>query len=521
MSFINITTNNLSKELKNSATFIDNWAYVPGTSITGDWKTLYAFTSLQDFKDTCGTQSPEGSITYEYVAGLLSSGIPVLFRRIACVGQDSDAETVGVTAASVTLTHTDSETGSTISDLKISEKYGGTFGNNLNVTIRDTGVAYWVDVYNKYTLLERKKIIKITAGESLLEINQAFIDAIESTSFDRITIEVLEEDPSIFNIQAQLGVSQTLSGGTDFDESLVAAEIPNSYSFIKDKILYQPKFLTSGGYTDADPSTAAPIADAMIALSLSRQDCRALIDLPIGTPAEDQQALASNFAYQQLSEDEAIPSASMCAPWQYMQVGTSQLWMPPSYVYLTVMGNSLSKGGTCYTPKAGIATGQVSNIIKPEFQIGSDLSEQWQSDTTVNINPIMQLQTGSYVIAGNSTLLIPEGNEEETNAFFESSVDLTVIEIRRYIYRLGLQLQYQYNSADAFDKFSTAASKFLDTMESEGAITDYEIYNMSTSADPRTLKIKLNVWVTPTIKNIEINLNVAYGSIEVSSGGEA
>ena len=57
-------------------------------------------------------------------------------------------------------------------------------------------------------------------------------------------------------------------------------------------------------------------------------------------------------------------------------------------------------------------------------------------------------------------------------------------------------------------------------MESEGAVMDYEIYNMSSNEDPRTLKIKLNVYVTPTIKKIEINLNVAYGSIEVTGGEE-
>ena len=57
-------------------------------------------------------------------------------------------------------------------------------------------------------------------------------------------------------------------------------------------------------------------------------------------------------------------------------------------------------------------------------------------------------------------------------------------------------------------------------MQSEGAVLDYIIANVSTNDDPRTLKIKLDVYVSPTIKNIEIYLNVAYGSIEMTSGGE-
>ena len=518
MAFIDIYTNNLSRELRNATTYIDNWAYVPGTAITGDYKRIYAFESLDDFKNTCGTRGPEGSITFEYVSGLLNAGIPVLFRRIACTGQDTASETLGVTKAETYLTHFDADTQADVNDVKVTEKYGGTFGNDLNITIRNTGVAIYLDVYLKYTLLERQKLITITTKDSQLEINQKLIDALTNASFERIDVEVLIKDPAKFDLQTVTG--KYLSGGTDFDESLVAAEIPKSYEFITDKILYQPKFLTSGGYTDPDMTSATDIASAMINLSLKRQDCRALIDLPIGTPAEEQQSLAQTVAYQQLSDDQAIPSASICAPWQYMQVGTSQLWMPPSYVYLTVMGSSLSKGGKPYTPKAGITTGQVANIIKPEFEIGADLSEQWQSDTAVNINPIMKLQGGRYVIAGNSTLLMPDSALGEENAFSESSADLAIIEIRRFVYNLATELQYQYNSADAFETFALRTSNFLDTMESNGAVMDYVIENISTNADPRTLKIKLDVYVAPTIKRIQIYLNVAYGNIELTMGGE-
>ena len=518
MAFIDIFTNNLSRELKNATTYVDNWAYVPGTAITGDYKKVQPLTSLEQFKNLYGNRGPEGSITFEYVSGLLNAGIPVLFRRIACTGQDTSSEVAGVTKAEVTLTHFDSESNEDKNDVKITEKFGGTYGNDLNITVRNTGVAYWIDVYLKYTLLERHKLTNIVNGEAATELNARLIKALQTVEFERIDIEVLETDPAKFDLQAVTG--KYLTGGSDFEESLVAAEIAKSYEFITDKILYQPKFLTSGGYTDADMTAASDIATAMLNLSLKRQDCRALIDLPIGTPAEEQQSLASLVGYQQLSDDQPIPSASICAPWQYMQVGTSQLWMPPSYVFLTVMGSALSKGGKAYTPKAGIANGQVSNIIRPEFEIGSDLSQQWQSDTAVNINPIMKLQGGRYVIAGNSTLLAPDSTLGDNNAFAESSVDLAIIEIRRFVYNLATELQYQYNTVTAFETFALRTSDFLNVMQSEGAVLDYVIANVSTNDDPRTLKIKLDVYVSPTIKNIEIYLNVAYGSIEMTSGGE-
>lgn len=525
MGFIDITTNNLSRELTNSTTYIDNWAFVPGTTLTGDPFKVHAFTSLEDFKSVCGTASPEGSLTYEYVAGLLSAGIPVLFKRIAYVDQskltqaDVDKGTAeGVKKAKVILSHTDAEEAE-VQDIEISEKFGGTFGNDINITIKDTGSAYYLEAYLKSALLEKVKLLQYTVAESAdtEAMAKKLIAALQGLSLERLDVKVLESDPTKFQLPLVSG--KYLTGGADFDQGKVAAEIPSVYSEIKDRLLYQPKFITSGGYTDADMTKDASIANAMKELTKTRQDCRAIIDAPVGTTAESQFDLAQAIAYTQSSDSEIIPSASMYAPWIYMQVGTTQLWMPPSYVFLTVMGNSLSKGGKPYTPKAGVTSGQVNNIIKPQFEVGSDLCDEWQADGEVNVNPIMKLQSGKYIIAGNSTLL--KSDADTLNAFQESSVDLAVIEIRRYVYNLGMELQYQYNSHTAFETFALNVSNFLNGMVTEGAVTDFAIYNMTSNSDPRTLKIRLDVYLTPTIKKIEILLNVSYGSVEVTTGGES
>ena len=89
MSFIDITTNNMSRQLRNSNTYLDNWVYVPGPAITGEWKKPVALRSLDEFQKTFGTQGQNGTLTYEYAAGILSAGLPVLFRRIAYVNQEN------------------------------------------------------------------------------------------------------------------------------------------------------------------------------------------------------------------------------------------------------------------------------------------------------------------------------------------------------------------------------------------------------------------------------------------------
>lgn len=532
-SFIDIKTNNLSRQLRNSATSLDNWVYVPGTAITGDWKRPLAFRTLDDFQKTCGTHGTEGSLTYKYVAGLLSAGMPVLFRRIAYVDQDNlteediiSGEAVGVTRAEAVLSHVDESDPlrPTVVDFKIYEKFGGSFGDDVKVAIKfENNNIYYVDVYAKQTLLEHKRLVVIPATtSSQVEINQIIMNALMTTEFEHIDIDVQPDltvkNPEIFEMHI-FNEPKQLVGGKDIDESLVGAEIPKSLDFIKDKILYQPKFITSGGYTDDDVEDAHPIASALLELTRERQDCRAIIDLPIGTLAKDYRKGAEAVKYQQNSDSELIPSGSMLGPWCYMQVGSDQEWMPPSYAFLTTMGSALSHGDKAYTPKAGITSGVIGNIIKPEFEIGSSLSEDWQDDKLVNINPIMRLQGGSYVIAGNSTLLAPDPTADTINAFQESSADLAVIEIRRYIYNLATELQYQYNGTEAFETFSIRCAKFLETMISEGAMTNYNIINMSSDEEPRVLKIQVDVYLTPTIKKIQINLNVAYGSIEVSTGG--
>lgn len=504
-----------------------------GVAITGDWSRPISIRSLDEFRKQFGTYSPDGSITYEYVAGLLSAGLPVLFQRIACKNQADiqwvngsaiiPQETPKAEKASYTYSHSLGENLGEQADLKVSEKWGGTYGNKMTVCIRNSNNIYWLDIKYNGATLEKVKIVTFTGNESDIERKREFINAINKLELSKVVIEVLcpiDDNTGEYQYDKFLIPSSNddmpLTGGTDFDEDLVKAEIPNMYSLIEDKILYLPKFITSGGFTDN--SSTSEIGDAMKALTLVRQDCRALIDLPLGTLREDYQTEANKYGYSQLASNTPIPSASMFGPWMYMQLGNNQIWMPPSFAFLTVIGNAISKGDKAYTPKAGLVNGRVLNIIKPEFEIGSDICAEWQKDGKVNINPIMRLQSNDFVIAGNSTLL--RIDEDETNAFSESSVDLAVIEIRRFVYNLATELQYQYNNASAFEKFSIRTATYFNGMEKQGTISDYAIANVSTNDDPRTLKIKVEVLVTPTIKAVEIYLNVAYGSVTLNAGGE-
>lgn len=546
MAFIDIQTNNLSRELRNTATSSDDIVYVPGTAITGEWRQPILLNNLDEFKDQFGDHGPEGSPTFEYVAGILSSGLPVLFRRIVTENQDTlngilpdgsatpevvadegSEETPAtptetrtcVKQAQAKISHT--VEGVEVVDFVVKEKFGGTFGNNMYITIRRNNSSIWLDVLLDKTLLERRRlaVISSSADETNKSINKKVYESLRNTEFDRIEITDIQEDFDAMLIEGKVRIP--LSGGADFDESLVPAEIPQSYRFIYDRMLYKPKFITAGGYYDDTSSGGAfPIANAMKNLTLARQDCKAIIDLAPFTSQEDYITTAASLSYVQDTNSTAIPSANIYGPWCYMQVGADKLWMPPSYAFLTTMGARISEGKKAYNPVAGLSTGIIKNVIKTEFEIGTDVAEEWQSDTEVNINPIMQMNGSVYVLGGNSTLLLPEEETGENNLFLESSADLAVIDIRRFVFNLATELQYQYNSAEAFETFGLRTSTYLDRMISEGAVTDYAIYNESTDLEPRKLKIRLDVYLSPTVKKIQILLNVGYGSIEMEGGAE-
>ena len=547
MAFIDIITNNQTRQNRNTVTYEDNWVYVPGNTITGDGSKPYLITTLSDFKKLFGNYSPNGSMTFEYVSGILNAGLPIIFRRIVSADPDSTTAASLVTKATATVTKTitvdnDEET---VPVITFQERYGGSFGNGLFISFRKGKSGYYLDVkydsnttdikYASAATIESYRIMDIVAEETEAEFNTRLLAALKAIktndTLERIVITQLDETLAYYDVidkyipgtaEYVTGSYIKLSGGADISEANLTqlySGIALSYASIKDKLLYNPKYLTTGGFCQTeDTTTHSAMIDKMLELSQLRQDCLALVDLQIGlSNGEQYQTLMTKYGYTQSSATQILPAAVACGPWYYTLVGTDYMWMPGSFAYLSVVGANLSVGGKTYTPKAGIQNGKLNYVTRTEFDIGSDLIEEWQAAEVVNINPIVRMQGGNYMIAGNSTLLIKD--EDEENLYSEASATMAIIEIKRLAYNTATEYQYMYNSVEAFENFSLEIANKLNAMQSEGAIYKYDIINNSSNDEPRKLKILLNVWLTPSIRNIEIYLNVAYGDITVSSEG--
>ena len=516
MPRINITTNDVSLR-STRITVPDNYVYVPGSTITGDASKPVTILSEEEFISQFGDHSPEGSRTWEYVVGLLRSGLPVLFRRIAYIGQDTSAAVEGVGHAFTILGHRNadaSDSDQVVQDVRIEERWGGTYGNNMSVSMKAQNNAYYIEVFHNSSLLEKKKLTSVDPGDLEDTVSQKLIDAFNTVTFDTITTKILNTDAATFKLRTV--EKQLLSGGTDFKEELMPPEIKKSYEFIRDRFLYEPKFITSGGYTDTDISTNPEIINGIKELTRERQDCVGFIDLPYGYPKETAQITISGFTYNGTSASK-LPALACTGPWQLIKMlGNREEWMPGSYIELVAIGNSISKGNPVYLAPAGVDRAVINQIIKPEYEIGSDILEQWQSNDSVgNINPIMKIKSYGYCIFGQRTLY-DTGDPEMVSSLQELSAVLAINEIRRAAFNIGLSLQFSANNIFTFGRFQSQMSNKLNGMKTNEAVSDYLIQNVSTENDPRTMRIRIDVSLIPIAENFEIELNITKDNITFS-----
>lgn len=293
-------------------------------------------------------------------------------------------------------------------------------------------------------------------------------------------------------------------------------EIRYSYNFIKDKFLYEPKFITSGGYTDLDITTNPLIAEGIKELTRTRQDCIGFIDLPYGTLKNTAQEKISGLTYKK-NDSPKLPALACTGPWQLVRMlGNREEWMPGSYIELVAIGNSISKGNPVYLAPAGVDRAIINQIIRPEYEIGSDTLENWQSNESVaNINPIMRIKSYGYCIFGQRTLYNTD-DPEMVSSLQELSGVLAINEIRRAAFNIGLSLQFSANNIFTFGRFESQLSNKLNEMKVNGAVSDYLIQNVSTENDPRTMRIRIDVSLVPVAENFDIELNITKDNITFS-----
>lgn len=293
------------------------------------------------------------------------------------------------------------------------------------------------------------------------------------------------------------------------------ANIVKMYNDFSDPYIYDFDFITSGGfvYREYDSTGAqtypessnneefytgiTPIHQAMLNLVETRQDCIALFDV---TPEYDPDDALVNY-----SRMLNTSYGTMHFPWCYVNdpdIAQHLILMSPSYVFLYTFLSNLDNNvdSQKWFPPAGVKRATARVVKKPYFEMGSVLLNKWQNDTTARVNPIMRLKQYGYVIYGQYTNL--EAIDMYTHSALESlNVRLISNVVKKKIFDVCLNLAFEPNTENLWNKFYAQMDEFLRYMKYNEGVYDYRIVmdeSTVTTDDINHLRCPGKVYIAPT-----------------------
>ena len=163
------------------------------------------------------------------------------------------------------------------------------------------------------------------------------------------------------------------------------------------------------------------------------------------------------------------------APWgQYTYVGTSKMSVAsPSFLALMIQRAQILNQPIQY--EWALPTDRKHNlrIGKMEYTVPKKVLDKWQKLEGASVNVITTIPDLGTNIWGNSTLFeVPPATYQ---ALANMSTRFLVNAVEDCAYRCGLNITFQYNNDQAYNKFYAGVTPLLDTMKNVGAIEDYRV----------------------------------------------
>lgn len=285
--------------------------------------------------------------------------------------------------------------------------------------------------------------------------------------------------------------------GITASENARAATVTYKY-FASPKTVNVTVPTTSGAYNSdsAYYTKVTPIHNAMRELVNTRQDCVALFDVP------------HDYDKKLIVEYSRILNTSYGTihhPWCWVQSPTiagKNILMAPSYIFLyTFLSNLIDNvESQKWFPPAGVKRATARVVVRPDYEIGSVILNDWQNDNTSRVNPIMKLKQYGYVIYGQYTTL--QAIDLYTHSALESlNVRLIANVVKKKIFDTCLNMAFEPNTSTLWLKFYAQMDEFLRYMKRNEGVYDYKIKmdeSTVTTDDINHLRCPGKVWIAPT-----------------------
>ena len=123
----------------------DNIVFIPGSAITGPKNVPTLLSNINDLYNTFGKFSVEGNLSWIYAANLLKQGLKVMYYRVTATG---------IASAKVTVSTPTDVASVNMDQFEVIERYGGTFGNTLSLTIDSVSDYKVIKLYSNGILIE-------------------------------------------------------------------------------------------------------------------------------------------------------------------------------------------------------------------------------------------------------------------------------------------------------------------------------------------------------------------------------
>lgn len=326
----------------------------------------------------------------------------------------------------------------------------------------------------------------------------------------------------------------------------------NNTELIKDRGLYNFKYLTTGGYPLFDAAvlpndgTAVELKDWEMALqnllevvgqktvddskdyinedgSTQRQgrgDCILLIDHTLDK-CQDTMDLYGRvrewFENSANVKDEALEFAAMFTPWcNYSMTYTSHnvdVNLPASFAYLSCLADSIQAYDNWHAI-SGVTRGTVKNInevllVNP---LTNTKANKCQADPEtaekgrVSINCITEIKPYGQVIWGNRTLQKADGYKHVTAMGF-LNLRNEVSDIKKLVYRAARRWMFEQNTSVLWINFKSYITPLLERMVNGYGLSRYEIRKGSKTAKHK-LYAEIRIWPIYAVEYIDVTIQI-------------
>lgn len=210
--------------------------------------------------------------------------------------------------------------------------------------------------------------------------------------------------------------------------------------------------------------------------------------------------------------------SALFGPWcQYTYAGTSRNNIAPPAFLTLLMQISMLKNQSLQYEWAQPETRRHNVVIgEPDYKVPQKLLDKWQSIEGCSINVLTQVPDLGMTVWGNSTCYeVPPATYQ---ALQNLSTRYLMNAVRDLVFRCGIAITFQYNNQEAYSKFFAGVTPLLDTMQSVGAISGYEVHmskdiNALDSVNLNTVVGQIILYINGVINDIKIDL-IALPAIE-------